>query len=184
MIHLGSFSKILTPGLRLGYLVAQEEQLGPLLAAKRSADLHCSPLLQRALADYLGRGQLAGHLRSVRELYRERRDAMKKALQRSCPRDVEWTTPTGGLCFWLALPPGINGADVYSEAIERGVGVTLGSVFFPQPPRSAYIRLCFAAQTPAAIERGIGILGDLLTDHLRRRDQLAARACRETEPLM
>jgi DNA-binding transcriptional MocR family regulator len=184
VIHLGSFSKILTPGLRLGYLVAQEEQLGPLLAAKRSADLHCSPLLQRALADYLGRGQLAGHLRSVRELYRERRDAMKKALQRSCPRDIEWTTPNGGLCFWLALPPGINGADVYSEAIERGVGVTLGSVFFPQPPRSAYIRLCFAAQTPAAIERGISILGDLLTDHLRRRDQLAARACRETEPLM
>lgn len=184
VIHLGSFSKILAPGLRLGYLLANDEQLGPLLAAKRSADLHCSPLLQRALADYLSRGQLAAHLRLVRELYRERRDAMRRALVRSCPREVQWRVPGGGLCFWLELPPGVNGSDVYAEAIDRGVGVTLGSVFFPQPPRSAYLRLCFAAQTPENIERGITVLGELLGLHLRRRDQLAARACRETEPLM
>jgi 2-aminoadipate transaminase len=184
VVHLGSFSKILTPGLRLGYLVANEELLWPLLSAKRSADLHCSPLLQRALADYLHRGQLAGHLRSVRELYRERRDAMGRALTRWCPAEVRWATPRGGLCFWLELPPGIHAADIYTEGIDRGIGITLGNVFFPQPPRSAYVRLCFAAQTPERIEEGIKIFGQLVRDHLRRRDQLAARACRETEPLM
>lgn len=184
VVHLGSFSKILTPGLRLGYLVANDEHLGPLLSAKRTEDLHSSPLLQRALADYLGRGQMAGHLRYVRSVYRERRDAMQQALEQHCPRGVRWATPSGGLCFWLELPAGVNGSDLYGEAIERGVGVTLGSVFFPQPPRLAYLRLCFATQPPHNIARGVAILGELLRDQLRRRDLLAARACRETQPLM
>lgn len=184
VVHLGSFSKILTPGLRLGYLVADADQLGPLLAAKRTDDLLCSPLLQRALADYLTRGHLAGHLRRVRTLYRERRDVMTKALEQFCPSSVHWNVPAGGLCFWLSLPPGISGSKVYTEAIERGVGVALGSVFFPQPPRTSHLRLCFAAQPPEAIVAGVQLLGQLLHDHLRQRNHLAARACRETEPLM
>ncbi|MCA0352443.1 MAG: PLP-dependent aminotransferase family protein [Chloroflexi bacterium] len=184
VVYLGSFSKILTPGLRLGYLVARDEFLHPLLTAKRGNDLHCSPLLQRALADYLGRGQLAAHLRYVRELYRERRDAMERALNRYCPRDIQWTHPRGGLCYWLTLPSGLNGTDIYTEAIEAGVGVTLGNVFFPQPPRNAHLRLCFATQSPELIDRGIRILGDVLTRHVLRCGQLAARAWRETTPLM
>ncbi len=184
VIYLSSFSKILTPGLRLGYLIAAEQHLAPLLAAKRVADLHCSPLLQRALADYLQRGHLSSHLRTVRYMYRERRNAMEQALQRYCPPEVRWRTPSGGLCFWVTLPPGLNATEVYTEGIERGIGLTVGSVFFPQPPRMAYLRICFAAQPPEQIDAGMAILGDLLHDHLRRRDILAARACRETQPLM
>ena len=184
VIYLNSFSKILTPGLRLGYLVAHEQYLAPMLAAKRVADLHCSPLLQRALAEYLNHGYLAAHLCEVRSLYRERRDAMTRALQRYCPPEVRWHIPDGGLSFWLELPQGINATDVYTHGIERGVGVTVGSVFFPQPPRTPFLRLCFAAQPPAVIDQGMQILGALLHEHMQRRDILAARACRETQPLM
>lgn len=184
VVYLNSFSKILTPGLRLGFIVAKDEFLNPLLVAKRSNDLHCSPLLQRALADYLGRGQLAHHIRTVRDTYRERRDAMERALKRYCPADVQWTHPHGGLCFWLTLPQGMNGADIYTEAIERGLGITLGNVFFPQPPRNSYLRLCFAVQPPNLIDQGISILGQLLHDHTRRRDSMAARAWREAMPIM
>lgn len=183
VVYSMSFSKSLAPALRLGALVASPELLSALAGAKHSADLVCSPLLQRALATYLRQGRFAAHLQHVRALYRARRDALLAALD-TLPPGCAWTHPSGGLNAWITLPDGVNERDFCVAAIERGVGVAPGNAFFAQPRRGAHLRLSFGAQPPESIERGVGILGELLREHLRRRTLLLARASRESAPLV
>lgn len=183
VIYLTSFSKSLTPGLRLGAVVPPTAYMAELLAAKRSSDLICSPVLQRGLADFLRRRPLSIHLQHVRWIYRERLDAMASALERHMPH-CTWTRPEGGLSVWVTLPEGLNERDFYIEAIERGVGIAPGSAFFGQPQRRAHMRLSFGAQPPSQIEQAITILGGLVRDHLRRQSLLTARAGRESDPLV
>lgn len=186
VVYSMSFSKSLAPALRLGVLVASPELLPELAGAKHSGDLVCSPLLQRALATYLRQGRFAAHLHQVRALYQARRDALVSALDSLdiMPSGWEWTRPDGGLNVWVTLPDGVNERDFCVAAIERGVGVAPGSVFFAQPSRDAHMRLSFGAQPPASIARGVAILGELLREHLRRRTLLLARASRESVPLV
>jgi DNA-binding transcriptional MocR family regulator len=183
VIYSMSFSKTLAPALRLGALAATPEHLPALAAAKQSADLVCSLLLQRALAAYLHQDRLAAHLRQVRALYRARRDAVLAALE-SLPPGCAWTRPAGGLNVWVALPEGIDEREFCRAALERGVGVAPGSAFFVQPPRRAAIRLSFGALPPERIARGVSILGEVLREHLRRHSALLARANRESVPLV
>ncbi|WP_029215695.1 PLP-dependent aminotransferase family protein [Kallotenue papyrolyticum] len=168
VIYLSSFSKALMPGLRLGLVVADAPLFDELLSCKRLADLHAPQLTQLALAEYLGRGAFAPHLRAVCALYRERRDAMAKALQRSFPREASWFTPQGGLCFWVALPPGVDALELYRAALEQGVAFAPGQAFFPPLATQDHIRLSFAAHAPAVIERGLAILGELIGRHQAR----------------
>ncbi len=183
VIYSTSFSKIFTPGLRLGALVAAPAYLPKLAAYKQSTDLTCSPLLQQALADYLKHGYLPAHLHQARSLYRERRDTMLAALERFLPM-CAWTHPSGGLNIWVTLPEQVNEYDFVREARERGIGVAPGRLFFPQPKRGAFIRLSFGAQPPERIEEGIARLGQVLQEHLRRHHETLARAGREAGPLV
>lgn len=168
VIYLSSFSKVLMPGLRLGLVVADAPLFDELLGGKRLADLHAPQLTQLALAEYLSRGAFAQHLRATCALYRERRDAMATALQRYFPREATWFTPQGGLCFWVALPPGVDALELYRAAIEQGVAFAPGQAFFPPPVERDYMRLSFAAHPATAITRGVAILGELLARHLAR----------------
>jgi 2-aminoadipate transaminase len=183
VIYSTSFSKIFTPGLRLGAIVAAPTYLPKLAACKQSTDLTCSPLLQQALADYLKHGYLPAHLHQARLLYRERRDSMLAALERYLPTCV-WTHPIGGLNIWVTLPEQINEYDFVREARERGIGVAPGRLFFPQPRREAFLRLSFGAQPPERIEEGIARLGQVLQEHLRQHHEALARAGREAGPLV
>ena len=178
-----SFSKVFTPGLRLGAIVAAPAYLPRLAACKQSTDLTCSPLLQQALADYLRHGYLAAHLQHARALYRERRDAMLSALERFLPA-CAWTHPIGGLNIWVTLPQQISEHDFVREAKERGIGVAPGRLFFPQPRHEAFMRLSFGAQPPERIEEGIARLGQILQEHLRRQHETVARAGREAGPIV
>lgn len=175
VIYLTSFSKICAPGLRLGAMVAHEEQLAKLLTIKRASDLGNAPLQQRGLAEYLRRRHFPGHLQRVRGFYQQRLEVMLGALHRHLPQ-CEWHVPQGGLCVWLKLPEGINERDFYLAAIERGVGITPGRAFFPHPSPAAHFRLGFACHEREQIEQGVAILGRLLTDHLLRQAFVAARA--------
>jgi DNA-binding transcriptional MocR family regulator len=183
VFYVTSFSKTVMPGLRLGAVVAPPRYLPELVAAKQGSDLISSPLLQRALADYLRQGHLPAHLQRVRALYAERRDALLGALRRHLS-ECTWTAPRGGLSIWVTLPAGMGERDFYLEAVERGVGVARGQAFFPQPQRGAHLRLSFGAQSPERIERGVALLGGLLREHLRRHASLMARASRESTPLV
>ena len=164
--------KVLLPGVRLGMIVAEEKYLLPLLAAKRTSDLFSSPLLQHALADYLHRHHLSTHLQRVRPLYHARRDAMLSALQRHLP-ECSWTCPSGGFNLWVTFPEQINERDFYLQAIERGVGIAPGAAFFLQSQTHAHMRLSFGSHTPARIEQGIAILGELLHIQLRYLQRIA-----------
>jgi GntR family transcriptional regulator / MocR family aminotransferase len=169
VVHIGSFSKSLLPGVRVGYIAAAPELVGRLVVVKQAADL-CSPLLlQRALALFLQHGRLTTHLRRVIPRYRERRDALLGAMSRYFPSGLRWTTPRGGFCSWVALPPGISTTDLYLAAIERGVAFAPGDVFFSGPAPRPYMRLVFATQPPDVIHEAIQILGDVLSMHLTRR---------------
>ena len=108
VVYLNSFSKILLPGIRLGYVLASGRIQERLVAAKQSADLFTSSLLQRALAEYLGAGHLDHHLVRVRQIYRTRRDAMLEGLARHMPAGAHWSTPQGGLCLWVRLSSGVS----------------------------------------------------------------------------
>ena len=183
VIYLSSFSKTFVPGLRLGMVTAPVATLADIARTKQHSDLNSSPLLQRALALYLRRGHLGTHLAAVRALYRERCLAMQDALAHHLPH-CTWTEPEGGLTLWLTLPPGIDEAEVYHEALRQGVGVARGQVFYPQPQAEGHLRLSYGAVSLAQIDAGISTLGRVVAAHLRRRDALADRARREALPLM
>jgi 2-aminoadipate transaminase len=176
VIYLTSLSKVLMPGLRLGVLLAASPILEALIAAKRVADLHSPGLLQRACAEYLARDQMHQHLRATRRLYRERRDYLDREMKRALPATATWSVPSGGLCLWLQLPPGLRSMDLYPQAIERGVAFAPGEVFFPGPPTSGYLRISWAAHDQQTLHTATGVLGELLHEYEARRTRLEARS--------
>jgi DNA-binding transcriptional MocR family regulator len=168
VVTINSFSKFLLPGIRVGYMVVPQELRERLTRGKQAADLFTSSLMQRALARYLDSGRLEDHLVTVRQAYRERRDAMLAGLARRMPTGTEWTCPQGGLCLWVRLPESISAGQLYLTAIERGAAFALGSVFFPNNPDPSSLRLNFAAHSPARIDEGLRRLGSGVRDQLRR----------------
>ena len=159
VFYLSSLSKVLMPGLRIGYLVAPSAYRERLTVLRQTADLSGPLLLQRASAHFLHKGRLKAHLRRVLPRYRERRDVLLKSLEQMIPDGISWTQPDGGFCCWVT---GRMPQDFYHTALRRGVAFTPGSVFLTEPDKQQHIRLCFAGLTPEVIEEGIEILGDLL----------------------
>lgn len=184
VIYLTSFSKVLMPGLRLGVLAATPPLLESLIAVKRLSDMHSPQLIQRAAAEYLASGHFAVHMRRTNDLYRVRRDAMMASLARHFPADATWTTPGGGFCCWIGLPPGVRSIELYEQAIEQGVAFAPGHVFFPDQPAHSYMRLSFATHGPERIEQGIAVLGGLVHEQLARRRRLQTRSFCESVPMV
>lgn len=169
VLTVGSFSKALLPGVRVGYVAAAPQQIARLTAAKQANDLCSPPLLQRALALFIQHGWLHAHLRRVLPRYRERRDALLDAIVRAFPSGLRWTVPQGGFSVWVRLPPSASTTDLYLAAIEQQVAFALGDVFFPGPAPYPAIRLSFSTQPPAMLAETVAVIGGLLGTHLRRR---------------
>lgn len=160
VIYAGTFSKMLMPGLRLGFLVADGPIFQRLLHEKWVHDLTTSTLIQRTLDEYVTVGRYQTHLRrSVRE-NRARRDAMMAAIRRHLPAGVRCDPPQGGLYLWLRLPDGLSSLDLLPVAVEAGVEFTPGAWFFPNPvDGEKYLRLNFATEPPERIQEGMRRLG-------------------------
>jgi 2-aminoadipate transaminase len=169
VVHVGSFSKSLLPGLRIGYVAAAPELISRLVVAKQGDDLCSPPLLQRAMALFLQHGRLTTHLRRVIPRYRERRDALMSALAQHFPASLRWSVPQGGFCSWVALPLGVSTTELYLAAVERGVAFAPGDVFFSGMAPRPYMRLAFATQPPEVIHESIQVLGEVLSTQLTRR---------------
>lgn len=165
---LGTFSKTLAPGLRLGWVHGPAEAMRTLTIAKQACDLQTATLAQRAVAKLLETFDYDGHLARLRAVYGERCAAMLRALERSMPAGTRWSTPEGGLFLWLALPPGLRDDEVFSAALERSVAVVPGSGFFVGPPEHGFLRLNFSNQSVANIELGMARLGQTLRELQQR----------------
>ena len=162
VIYLTAFSKILMPGLRLGYLITPPALRHDLLALRRSTDL-CNPsLMQRALAHFLRDGHLKQHLRKVVPAYRERRDALLQALQTYMPATTRWTYPQGGFCTWVSLPHYFLPGELYRLALQNGFAFTPGEAYMLAQPKADHLRLCFGNQSITSIQAGVKLLGSLI----------------------
>ena len=163
VIYVGTFSKMLMPGLRVGYLVAEGPVFEQLVQAKQVTDLATSTLIQRTLHEYVTVGRYQIHVRRSTQLYRKRRDAMLAAIKKYLPAEIKVIPPQGGLFVWVYLPEGCSSLDLLPLAITEGVEFAPGNRFFPEPADGErYLRINFATQTPEDIEEGIRRLGAAL----------------------
>ena len=163
-VYLGSFSKVLAPGLRLGYVVAPAP-LGPkLLQAKQAADLHSPGFNQRVVHEVIKDGFLAQHVPTVRARYRTQRDAMRAALERHLPAGCRWNVPAGGMFYWVELPAGVDALALLPKAVARGVAFVPGAAFYAADPKPNTMRLSFVTVAPAQIEQGVALLSQALKE--------------------
>lgn len=168
-IYLGSFSKVLAPGLRLGYVVAPKAIYPKLLQAKQAADLHSPSFNQRLVAEVLKDGFLERHVPTIRALYKRQRDAMHAALERELANlGVTWSRPDGGMFLWARLPEGMNAIELLPEAVERNVAFVPGAAFYAEAPDARTLRLSFVTASPAQIDTGIKALADTVRARLAR----------------
>ncbi|RPI32901.1 MAG: PLP-dependent aminotransferase family protein, partial [Chloroflexota bacterium] len=160
VIYTGTFSKMLMPGLRVGFLVTEGPVLRRLVEFKRVTDLTTSTLMQRTLDVYVTVGRYQAHLRRSGRLYRQRRDAMLAAIRRYLPSGIHTDPPQGGLFIWLRLPENLSALGLLPLTAEEGVEYAPGARFFANPTDGeSFLRLNFATQTPEDIETGIRRLG-------------------------
>jgi len=167
-IYLGSFSKVLAPGLRLGYVVAPAQVMPKLLQAKQAADLHSPGFNQRMVAQVLQGGFLERHVPTIRALYKAQRDAMLAALEREMQGlGVTWNAPDGGMFLWARLPQGMDAITLLPQAVERGVAFVPGSAFYAGEPDARTLRLSFVTASAEQIAAGVAALAAAIREHAR-----------------
>jgi 2-aminoadipate transaminase len=163
-VYLGSFSKVLAPGLRLGYVVAPPALFPKLLQAKQAADLHSPGFNQRVVHEVIRDGFLREHVPTVRARYKAQRDAMRAALERHMPAGCRWNVPAGGMFFWVELPEGIDATAMLPKAVARGMAYVPGAAFFADHAKANTLRLSFVTVAPAQIEQGVAMLAQALEE--------------------
>lgn len=164
-VLLGSFSKVVSPGLRLGWVCAPQEVLNPMITAKQASDLHTPGFTQRILHRYLMDNDVDTHIASIRARYGAQRDAMVQAIRQHFPEEVACTEPEGGMFLWCTLPSGISAEALFHKAIERKVAFVPGRPFYVDETDDTF-RLNFSNSSPELIDEGIARLGQCLREYL------------------
>lgn len=163
VVYIGTFSKILFPGLRMGWVAASPQVVNRLAQEKQYVDLHSSALAQKIIQHYLRDGGLKQHLQFVRREYRNRRDAMATAIRRYCGRLVQFEVPSGGFYLWCKIDPSIPLAELVQQANRAGVSFVPGNAFYVNDTLEHHeCRLCYAAHREEKIQEGIRRLGGVL----------------------
>ena len=179
MILLNTFSKILAPGLRVGWVVAAPEVIGKLVQAKQGVDLHTPTLNQMIAYELAASGFLQQHIRRMGQeppSIVSSRFAMLAALETSFPPEVCWTHPQGGMFLWVTLPAGYDAADILQEAIAQQVAFVPGAPFHANGGGANTFRLNFSNATPEKIADGIARLGKALHSARTRKQSRSAMA--------
>ena len=162
VLYVGTFSKSLFPGLRVGWIAAPKKFIAVLSALKKASDLENSALLQGALEEFCARGYYDEHLVTVRAAIRERMECVIAALERFMPPGSAWSRPRGGYAIWVTLPEGVRSERIYRRAGERGVLVSPGTLFTGGGKDPGAVRLSISRTDCAAIEEGVRVLADVV----------------------
>ena len=166
VIYMGSFSKVLAPGLRLGYIVAPKAVYPKLLQAKQAADLHTPGYNQRLVAEVMKDGFLDRHVPTIRALYKQQCEAMLAALDKEMQGlGVHWNRPDGGMFLWVRLPEGMSAIELLPKAVERNVAFVPGAAFYADNADQRTLRLSFVTSTVEQIATGIAALAAAIREH-------------------
>ncbi|EBN0460750.1 PLP-dependent aminotransferase family protein [Salmonella enterica subsp. enterica serovar Dublin] len=159
VIYMGSFSKVLAPGLRVGFIVAPKSVCGKLTQAKQAADLHSPSFNQRVVAEVMKDGFLHSHIPTIRAMYKVQRDVMLMALEAEMEGlGVTWTRPVGGMFLWVRLPEGMDAQVLLAEAVERGMAFVPGAPFYADEAETNTLRLSYVTVSPEQIRQGVAAL--------------------------
>lgn len=161
-VLLGSFSKMIAPGMRLGWVVAPTWLFKKLLLAKQGTDLHANQFTQRVITYYLKHYNTEEHWNTIRKEYKKQCNCMLKALKEFMPGNVSWTKPEGGMFIWLKLPQHINSLKLFHKSIEKEVAFVPGEVFYTSSKATNYMRLNYSNARPEKIFDGIRILSKII----------------------
>lgn len=167
VIYLSTFSKILSPGLRLAWIIAPPEVIRKLVQAKQGSDLHTATFNQLVAHEISKDGFLDDHIKVIRKVYGERRDVMLAAMDRYFPPGVDWTQPAGGLFLWGTMPDYLKSAEVLKKALEQKVAFVPGAAFYPCGGGDNTMRLNFSFAKPEVINEGISRLGKVLSEQIK-----------------
>ena len=166
VIYMSSFSKILSPGFRLGFIAGHREFIRKLILAKQAADLCTPSLTQMAANEFLKRGYLERHVEKIKKVYKEKKEVMIKALETYMPEGSDWTNPVGGMFIWVTVE-GVDTTDMARRALERGVAYVHGRAFYPENAKDLgknAMRLNFSYPTIEQIEEGIKRLSEVVKE--------------------
>ena len=166
VVYMGSFSKIISPGMRVGYMVANADIIAKCAIGKQGGDLHTANLTQAIVDLYLRRNLLAPHITEILPAYRDKLNAMLDELA-TFPAGTAYTRPEGGLFIFVTMPEGFHAGEVFREAVERGVAYVPGTSFYPEGGHDNTLRLNFSNSTLDQIHQGMAILRDLFASRLR-----------------
>jgi len=161
-IITGSFSKILAPGMRMGWVVAPHEIMEQLVVAKQASDLHSNYLSQRIAYEYLLHNDIDSHIRKIRAAYEHQRDVMLRMIEEEFPETVTSTHPLGGMFIWVTLPPGCSSMEVFEQALKENVAVLPGIPFYVDGGGTDTMRLNFSNSTDENIITGMGRLARVI----------------------
>lgn len=162
-ILLGTFSKIVTPGMRMGFLISENKELLKYLSiAKEASDLHTNIFSQYLIWDYLTHNDLDAHIAKIKALYKKQAQTMMDAMDKYFPSTVKYTKPHGGMFLWVTLPEGVSAVSLFPKALEKKVAFVPGDPFYTDTKNANTMRLNYTNADCEAIEEGIHRLGDLL----------------------
>ena len=163
----GSYSKILSAGIRLGYAIGHRDLIAKLVIGKQATDVHTNLFFQVVAAEYMSRYDLDAHIEKARGIYREKRDLMLRCLEQKLPQDVTFSRPQGGLFVWMELPEGSDGKALAALTVEQKVSIVPGNCFMVDDEKvNRGVRLNYSMPSKEQIERGTDILAECVRKYL------------------
>lgn len=168
VIYLGSASKIVAPGLRVGWAVAEAEIIGKMVVCKQASDVHSSNLSQYIVYNYFAKGVLDAHIVKICQNYRIKRDTMLAAMTKHFPGEAQWNVPKGGLFIWVTLPEGIKTKEILELAVTQKVAFIPGAPFYVSDAEENTLRLNFSNASLDIIEVGIQRIGETIKNFLSK----------------